>query len=63
MLHNTDVGSVQPNREVWNENLCIWICPGKGKLVGRDQWTERAIRGVDFSGRRLVQRNFVIGSK
>ena len=60
-LHDTGVGSVQPNIEVWDEHLFAWICPGKDKLVGRDQWIKRTIRGVDFWGRGLVQPNFVIG--
>jgi hypothetical protein len=60
-LHDTGVGSVQPNIEVWDEDLFAWICPGKDKLVGRDQWIKRTIRGVDFWGRGLVQPNFVIG--
>jgi len=60
-LHDTGVGSVQPNIEVWDENLFAWICPGKDKLVGRDQWIKRTIRGVDFWGRGLIQPNFVIG--
>jgi len=60
-LHDTGVGSVQPNIEVWDENLFAWICPGKNKLIGRDKWLNRTIRAVDFWGRGLVQPNFVIG--
>lgn len=60
-LHDTGVGSIQPNIEVWDENLFAWICPGKNELIGRDTWIKRTIRGVDFWGRGLVQPNFVIG--
>jgi len=28
-LHETGVGSVQPNIEVWDRDLFNWICPGK----------------------------------
>jgi hypothetical protein len=60
-LHDTGVGSIQPNIEVWDENLFAWICPGKNELIGRDTWIKKTIRGVDFWGRGLVQPNFVIG--
>ena len=60
-LHDTGIGSVQPNIEVWDRDLFAWICPGKDKLIGRDEWMKRTIRGVDFWGRGLVQPNFVIG--
>lgn len=60
-LHDTGIGSVQPNMEVWDENLFDWICPGKSKVIGRDEWLKRTIRAVDFWGRGLVQPNFVIG--
>ncbi|MDB4443811.1 hypothetical protein N9174_00540 [bacterium] len=60
-LHDTGIGSVQPNIEVWDENLFNWICPGKSRVIGRDEWIRRTIRGVDFWGRGRVQPNFVIG--
>ena len=60
-LHDTGIGSVQPNIEVWDRELFAWICPGKDKLLGREEWIKRTIRGVDFWGRGLVQPNFVIG--
>jgi hypothetical protein len=60
-LHETGVSSVQPNIEVWGENLFKWICPGKSEFIGWDEWIKRTIRGVDFWGWGLVQPNFVIG--
>ncbi len=60
-LHETGIGSIQPNIEVWDEDLFAWICPGKNKLIGRDTWLKRTIRAVDFWGRGRVQPNFVIG--
>ena len=47
-LHETGVGSVQPNIEVWDRDLFAWICPGKDKLIGREEWIKRTIRGVDI---------------
>ena len=60
-LHDTGVGAVQPNMEVWDEKLFKWICPGKDKYVGYDEWIRRTIRAVDFWGRGRVHPNFVLG--
>lgn len=62
-LHDTGVGSVQPNIEVWGKDLFKWVCPGKDKFIGWDEWIKRTIRGVDIWGRGLVQPNFVIGTE
>jgi len=61
ILHETGVGSVQPNIEVWGKELFKWICPGKDKFIGYDEWIKRSIRGVDFWGRGRIQPNFVLG--
>ena len=60
-LHATGVNAVQPNIEVWGKELFEWICPGKNKYVGWDNWIKRSIRGVDFWGRGRIQPNFVLG--
>ena len=60
-LHETGVGSIQPNIEVWDRKLFKWICPGKDKHVGYDEWIRRTIRAVDFWGRGRVNPNFVLG--
>ena len=60
-LHETGVASVQPNIEVWGEKLFKWICPGKYKFVGWDNWIRRSINGVKFWGRGRIQPNFVLG--
>jgi len=60
-LRETGVGSIQPNIEVWDKNLFKWICPGKDKFIGYDEWIKKTIRGVDFWGRGLIQPNFVLG--
>jgi len=60
-LHDTGVSSVQPNIEVWGKKLFKWICPGKDKFIGYDEWIKRTIRGVDFWGPGRIQPNFVLG--
>lgn len=60
-LHDTGIGSIQTNIEVWDEKLFAWICPGKDKLIGRENWIKKTIRGVDFWGWGMMQPNFVIG--
>ncbi len=60
-LHETGVGSVQPNIEVWDKRLFQWICPGKDQFIGYDEWIRRTIRAVDFWGPGRVNPNFVLG--
>lgn len=60
-LHETGVGSIQPNIKVWDKSLFRWICPGKDKHVGYDEWIKRTIRAVDFWGPGRVNPNFVLG--
>ncbi len=60
-LHETGISSVQPNIEVWDKKLFKWICPGKDKFIGYDEWIKRTIRAVDFWGPGQVNPNFVIG--
>ena len=60
-LHETGFCSLEPNMEVWGEKLFKWICPGKDKYIGYDEWIRRTIRAVDFWGPGLVNPNFVLG--
>jgi len=60
-LHETGFGSIQHNMEVWDRKLFQWICPGKDKFIGYDEWIRRTIRAVDFWGRGRVNPNFVLG--
>jgi hypothetical protein len=60
-LHETGIQSIQPNIEVWDKRLFKWICPGKDKFIGYDEWIKRTIRAVDFWGRGRVNPNFVLG--
>ena len=60
-LHDTGVSSIQANIEVWDKKLFKWICPGKDKFIGYDEWIKRTIRAVDFWGPGRVNPNFVLG--
>ena len=60
-LHETGFSSLEPNIEVWEKKLFKWICPGKEKYIGYDEWIKRTIRAVDFWGPGLVNPNFVLG--
>lgn len=60
-LRETGIPSVQPNIEVWDKRLFHWLCPGKDRLTGYDEWIKRTIRAVEFWGRGAVNPNFVIG--
>ena len=55
------VTSVEPNMEVWDKKLFEWICPGKHKFCGHDEWIRRMIKGVEIFGQYMVNPNFVLG--
>ena len=55
------VTSVEPNMEVWDRKLFEWICPGKHKFCGHDEWIRRMIKGVEIFGEYMVTPNFVLG--
>jgi hypothetical protein len=62
VIHDTGiVTSVEPNMEVWDRKLFEWICPGKNKFVGYDEWIRRTIKAVDIFGPLQVNPNFVLG--
>lgn len=60
-LHDTGFACIEPNMEVWGEKLFKWICPGKDKFIGYNEWIKRMIRAVDFWGPGKVNPNFVVG--
>lgn len=49
------------NIEVWDPHLFKWICPGKEKLVGRDEWIRRVVKSVEVFGEGNVVPVFVQG--
>jgi hypothetical protein len=47
--------------EVLNEELFIWICPGKAEWIGYKEWKNRLVRAVDVFGRGNVNTGIVAG--
>jgi len=60
-LHETGVSSVQSNIEVWGKEMFEWLCPGKKKFFGWDNWIRGVLRSVDFWGEGKVNPSFVLG--
>ena len=50
-----------PNYEVWDPRLFSWICPGKERYVGRQEWMNRIVDAADVFGPERVIPNFVGG--
>ncbi|TAK35379.1 MAG: hypothetical protein EPO21_06420 [Chloroflexota bacterium] len=57
----TGLSSYCPDIEVWDERLFKWICPGKDKWVGRDNWIRATLEAVDIFGWGNVYTNMVAG--
>ena len=51
----------EPNYEVWDKRLFGIICPGKDRVVGRDEWIRLTIEEVDVFGVGNVIPGFVAG--
>jgi hypothetical protein len=47
--------------EVLNKDLFQWICPGKARLVGYEEWKHRLYEAVDVFGRGQVHCGIVGG--
>lgn len=47
--------------EVLNKELFNWICPGKAKHIGYDNWKQRLFDAVEVFGRGNVSSNIVSG--
>ncbi|KAF0219084.1 MAG: hypothetical protein FD174_2170 [Geobacteraceae bacterium] len=61
LYDETGLSSYCPDIEVWDENLFKWICSGKDKVVGRNEWVKRTIDAVEIFGKGNVYTNFVAG--
>ncbi|MDO8673730.1 MAG: hypothetical protein Q7O66_20150, partial [Dehalococcoidia bacterium] len=60
-LAELGVHALCENLEVWDEKLFQWICAGKAKHVGRDEWIDRIVSAVKYYPRGHVYSNFVAG--
>lgn len=54
-------GGLDLNMEVWDDRMFNIMCPGKAKLIGKEEWIRRAIEGVNIFGRGNILINFVAG--
>ncbi|MFC1814363.1 radical SAM protein [Thermodesulfobacteriota bacterium] len=57
----TGVDRYCANLEVWDKELFKIICPGKERVVGRDEWVKRLVDAVDVFGEGNVTPNIVAG--
>lgn len=61
MLRDAGYKIYHPNYEVWDRELFNWICPGKERYVGRDEWMKRIVDAAEIFGPERVIPNFVGG--
>lgn len=62
-LKNAGADRVQPNLEIWDDDLWPKIVPGKAKAIGKREWLERLKLAVDVFGAGEVATNFVAGAE
>jgi hypothetical protein len=61
-LHDeTILTSYTADIEVLNETVFNWVCPGKAKYIGYQEWKERLYRAVDIFGPNMVDTGIVSG--
>ncbi len=61
LYEQTGLSSYTSDLEVLDERLFNWICPGKAKWVGYQEWKNRLVRAVDIFGRGNVGTGIVGG--
>jgi hypothetical protein len=61
LYEETGLTSYTTDLEVLDESLFNWICPGKAKHVGYQEWRRRLIAAVDIFGRGNVGTGIVGG--
>jgi hypothetical protein len=61
LYEQTGLMSYTSDMEAMGEEKFNWICPGKAKWVGYDEWKQRLIRAVDIFGRGNVGNGLVGG--
>lgn len=60
-LHKAGLQVFGLNLEVWNPDLFKYMCPGKARKVGRDQWLRAIEYAVSVFGRGYAYSAFVAG--
>lgn len=61
LYEQTGLTSYTSDLEVLGEEKFNWVCPGKAKHVGYQEWKQRLIRAVDIFGRGNVGSGLVGG--
>lgn len=61
LYEQTGLTGYTSDLEVLGEDKFNWICPGKAKYVGYQEWKQRLIRAVDIFGRGNVGTGLVGG--
>lgn len=62
-IADTGVSCHSANIEVWDSKLFKWLCPGKDKIVGRNEWIKRVVSSTKHFPKGGVNPNFVIGAE
>jgi hypothetical protein len=61
-LHDeTILTSYTADIEVLNETVFNWVCPGKAKYIGYQEWKERLYKAADIFGPNAVDTGIVSG--
>lgn len=63
LYEETGLTSYCPNIEVWDKEKFAWLCPGKEKWIGRDEWIRRTLDAVGIFGRGNVYTQVVAGAE
>jgi hypothetical protein len=63
LYRETGLQSYTADIEILDENAFNWICPGKAKWVGYQEWKKRLIGAVGIFGRGLVNTCIVAGAE
>ncbi|SEH33958.1 radical SAM protein [Magnetospirillum fulvum] len=61
LYEETGLSSYTSDLEVLNEDIFNWVCPGKARQVGYQEWKNRLVRAVDIFGRGNVGTGLVGG--
>ena len=61
LYEQTGLTSYTSDLEVLGEDKFNWVCPGKAKYVGYQEWKQRLVRAVDIFGRGYVGTGLVGG--
>lgn len=61
LYEQTGLTGYTSDLEVLGEDKFNWICPGKAKYVGYQEWKQRLVRAVDIFGRGNVGTGLVGG--